>query len=892
MCLVRAQKSLDEAERKVEHQRREDVIAAKLVQDLRTGSSRKITEAVAMSVVHAVIPILDEDRSLVDVPATAFVIGDIHGQLTDLCRVLDLALDKAPLVFMGDYVDRGKNSLEVICLLFALKIARRESVFLLRGNHESGDINARFGFLAELQRKSCLNCWERFNEAFDHLPVAAVLGKRVFCCHAGISESVTLETVLAFERPAPIAEGTWLSDLTWSDPDKTVVDFTRNYRGAGVKFGRAPLKRFLESHGLAMLVRSHQDVEKGFDFQFEDASCLTVFSASDYGEKGNAAAIAFFDGGNGKIFTSSGGPFEEAETFEAGGAAPVSCLPWVLHTKGECNRVEGLAEGGLRVIVVGNYGVGKRSLIAALAHGAGSPPREEYGSEKAVFRVGGREEAICFVSASPDTAFDAERPLLYAEDAENRVFVVAFSANHPTSLSAALEKWIPEIKEPSRALLVGLKTDFLRVDAREAIGKANSAGAAAYLECSALTGDGLADLIEALSALGRGEVVQQLPAVPPNLGWFVEHMRSAVTRGKMPKITEDFALDLCEMVKPILLLDATLLELPTPLVVVGDLHGQIEDLCRILDKAGTTPLLFLGDYVDRGPNSVPVICTLLAMKVLNPSSVFLLRGNHETAAISGHESFGQECFNAFGRLSLCWTRFNEVFDCLPMAAVVDNKFFCVHGGPGPDVSREAFAGIERPAEIPEKGWVKDLIWSDPGQNEGFVPNGVRQAGFLFGRDALGGFLESWGCRALVRSHQVCDEAYRFDFNDTSCLTIFSSLHPTGVTDAIACLVLEADGRANVLSISRSSGEVIELRLHLKETVPMSLEEAIEKPVVDRSIKLEDLDDSVATPDAKPREILGREGRDRTNLRTWWPLFVLLVIVGLVAVFIGFDNLRG
>ena len=129
-----------------------------------------------------------------------------------------------------------------------------------------------------------------------------------------------------------------------------------------------------------------------------------------------------------------------------------------------------------------------------------------------------------------------------------------------------------------------------------------------------------------------------------------------------------------------------LLELEAPLQIVGDIHGQFSDLLRLFEYVGFPPeanYLFLGDYVDRGKQSLEVICLLLSYKIKYPDNFFILRGNHECAAINRVYGFFDECRRRYSiRL---WKVFQDVFNCMPMAALVENKIFCMHGGLSPAI---------------------------------------------------------------------------------------------------------------------------------------------------------------------------------------------------------------
>jgi serine/threonine-protein phosphatase PP1 catalytic subunit len=147
---------------------------------------------------------------------------------------------------LGDYVDRGKQSLETICLLLAYKIKYPENVFLLRGNHECASINRVYGFYDECKYKMfsiCLNqlsvlyllvgkrryntkLWRIFTDCFNCLPVAAIIEEKIFCCHGGLSPDLqSIEQIRRIVRPIDVPEQGLLCDLLWSDPDKVIFYF-------------------------------------------------------------------------------------------------------------------------------------------------------------------------------------------------------------------------------------------------------------------------------------------------------------------------------------------------------------------------------------------------------------------------------------------------------------------------------------------------------------------------------------------------------------------------------------------------------------------------------------------------------------------------------------------
>ncbi|KAI3367601.1 hypothetical protein L3Q82_026443 [Scortum barcoo] len=206
--------------------------------------------------------------------------------------------------------------------------------------------------------------------------------------------------------------------------------------------------------------------------------------------------------------------------------------------------------------------------------------------------------------------------------------------------------------------------------------------------------------------------------------------------GKIVQMTEAEVRGLCIKSREIFLSQPILLELEAPLKICGDIHGQYTDLLRLFEYGGFPPeanYLFLGDYVDRGKQSLETICLLLAYKIKYPENFFLLRGNHECASINRIYGFYDECKRRFN-IKL-WKTFTDCFNCLPIAAIIDEKIFCCHGGLSPDLqSMEQIRRIMRPTDVPDTGLLCDLLWSDPDKDvQGWGENdrGVVEDGYEF-----------------------------------------------------------------------------------------------------------------------------------------------------------------
>lgn len=186
--------------------------------------------------------------------------------------------------------------------------------------------------------------------------------------------------------------------------------------------------------------------------------------------------------------------------------------------------------------------------------------------------------------------------------------------------------------------------------------------------------------------------------------------------GTLCSLAENEIKMLCQRIRPLLLQQPMLLELEAPIKICGDVHGQFTDLLRLFEYGGFPPssnYLFLGDYVDRGKQSIETICLLLAYKIKYPENFFLLRGNHESAGINRIYGFYDECKRRYS-IKL-WKIFSDCFNCFPVSAVVDEKILCMHGGLSPELSEGLFqiADLPRPCDVPDVGLMCDLLWSDP-----------------------------------------------------------------------------------------------------------------------------------------------------------------------------------
>ncbi|WJX73798.1 Serine/threonine-protein phosphatase bsl3 [Trifolium repens] len=285
-------------------------------------------------------------------------------------------------------------------------------------------------------------------------------------------------------------------------------------------------------------------------------------------------------------------------------------------------------------------------------------------------------------------------------------------------------------------------------------------------------------------------------------------------RGWKPPVRRQFFLDcneiadLCDSAERIFSSEPSVLQLSAPIKIFGDLHGQFGDLMRLFDEYGAPSTagdiayidyLFLGDYVDRGQHSLETITLLLALKVEYPNNVHLIRGNHEAADINALFGFRIECIERMGERDGIWTwhRINRLFNWLPLAALIEKKIICMHGGIGRSINHiEQIENIQRPIPM-EAGSIvlMDLLWSDPTENdsvEGLRPNARGPGLVTFGPDRVMEFCNNNDLQLIVRAHECVMDGFE-RFAQGHLITLFSATNYCGTANnAGAILVLGRD----------------------------------------------------------------------------------------------------
>ena len=256
--------------------------------------------------------------------------------------------------------------------------------------------------------------------------------------------------------------------------------------------------------------------------------------------------------------------------------------------------------------------------------------------------------------------------------------------------------------------------------------------------------------------------------------WYVQNKESGLSH--VP-LYADFSLKKC------------------PVTVCGDIHGQFHDLMELFKIGGPNPdtnylfmgedqvpaktnfrvliRVYTGDYVDRGYYSVETVTLLVALKIRFPQRITILRGNHESRQITQVYGFYDECLRKYGNANV-WKYFTDLFDYLPLTALIDNQIFCLHGGLSPSIDTlDNIRALDRIQEVPHEGPMCDLLWSDPDDRCGWGIS-PRGAGYTFGQDISEAFNHNNGLTLVARAHQLVMDGYNWS-QDRNVVTIFSGI---------------------------------------------------------------------------------------------------------------------
>lgn len=248
--------------------------------------------------------IFDMEEAVITGKLPCMIIGDLHGNKKALDLIIRMwrFFDYPQLLFLGDYVDRGTASVDVLASLFTMKLQDRENIILLRGNHESTEMNRKYGFFEDIGRDEDLLA--ELNSIFREMPVASILPKGIFCVHAGIPGACNIDSIKK--------ENSF--EYLWNDPwEHPGMGFSP--RGIGIHlFGADVLENFLKKNQLKMMIRAHSALMSGYEWYF-GKKILSLFSSPEYCGSNNQGAFALLHNSEMNIYAFGGkeGKYELVE---------------------------------------------------------------------------------------------------------------------------------------------------------------------------------------------------------------------------------------------------------------------------------------------------------------------------------------------------------------------------------------------------------------------------------------------------------------------------------------------------------------------------------------------------------------------------------------------------
>ncbi|KAH0794961.1 Ser/Thr protein phosphatase [Histomonas meleagridis] len=250
----------------------------------------------------------------------------------------------------------------------------------------------------------------------------------------------------------------------------------------------------------------------------------------------------------------------------------------------------------------------------------------------------------------------------------------------------------------------------------------------------------------------------------------------------LPIPEQDLIQNLFQDVKTRFMSEPTVIEIKSPCIIIGDIHGHLLDLLRIIKHfglPGPTKYVFLGDLVDRGEFSIETLIIVFLLKILYPTRVFIIRGNHEFATLCSQCGFLNQMFSFFGDMLLYYLSI-QAFEYIPLAALIDKQLLCVHGGLDPNlVSVDQIKSINRPITDFTGDFIDSLVWSDPSDNTEDYEASSRGSGYTFGERALKSFLASSKVTMVIRGHECVSGGCKFHFG-RKLVTVFSASNYCGM----------------------------------------------------------------------------------------------------------------
>ncbi|MEF8834600.1 MAG: metallophosphoesterase [Candidatus Thermoplasmatota archaeon] len=262
----------------------------KLIDKILKEGITKVSEEEYLDLIRRADDILEAENLVEKNWNEFFLVGDTHGDLNSAKRPSEQAIKRGvPIIYLGDYVDRGEKQLENLAYVLSLKIQRPEKVILLRGNHETERMNHSYGFYRVINMRYSESLYRKIVDLYDKLPVASVLGDDHYAAHGGIPKGITsLSRIKELDHDDESYE-----EIFWNDPNEDIKRFEPNFkRGDYHLYGEKAVDEFLTENNLSKIIRAHEVHPKGYKYYF-DEKLLSIFSVSGYrgGNRGKYAHV-------------------------------------------------------------------------------------------------------------------------------------------------------------------------------------------------------------------------------------------------------------------------------------------------------------------------------------------------------------------------------------------------------------------------------------------------------------------------------------------------------------------------------------------------------------------------------------------------------------------------
>ena len=708
-----------------------------------------------------------------------FVVGDIHGNFASfkmIIRYMMRMMIKFPdrkivAIFVGDYVDRGSQGLDVLTLVMLLKVCYRNSFLFLRGNHECKEINNVSGFKSECCSKFDDDMYNDVCTIYDYLPITCTIEDRYFIVHGGIpSIPGGLERYSNVKLPYSTKGERTLLEILWCDPEcdekyhETVLR-NNTSRNLSYIFGEKVTAAFLAYNNLKMVIRGHEFKPDGYHLS-PDSRILTVFSSMNYALdciKSPPSDISQYLSNSGLVYIDRdygrvGDVMTDivAITLENGAS-------WVdVYGKGEAFDAETTP---LQFI----------QAMTRYIHSSIDSAQEKQFST--VFDFGSRDRVV---AVGPDMrSVDVITKISQNEDIE---LIVENSSDEIESDEIVVD-----------GALVSSPSDITK-DVTSVVNINHATGDNQALDYDS---DNAQTDSDTKQSEEQPEYVSVTKPKEDKMSIDFDEIQQEIYKvlqsDTAPNFNKDFVEDVLDNFMIASEGDDTEVHLPTDArcFVVGDLLGDYESFIMILryimhvmyncssDTCKSTNIVavFLGNYVDFGKNGIEILVVIMMLKIKYGPSFVFLRGNHESFDMNWDYGFKDECCTKYDRA--LFRQICLAYNYLPVSCVLNGRYLMVHSGISPDYDRyKDEAAHSLPVDVTERENVElyRVMWSEPIKDKRYMRFYITDNNMTFGKTFADSFMVHCKTKHMIRSNSIYGTDTWHNTPDGCVTTIFSSMN--------------------------------------------------------------------------------------------------------------------